>query len=181
MPIRKQDLKGTQVPYRAGIKYLIARSWSIDLKMFMALPLLPCDVDSQFVSLTKDWVLTLKEGFFSDGPSGPTHDDESNLRTAFIHDGIYYLLRLGLLPPWVREYADKLLEEIGLADGMEPLRAGLWHQGVDVFAAGSAEVGYEPYPVRLAPELIVREENDGFGFGREHLNPADRQNPMSEE
>jgi len=158
MPIRPQDLKGTQVKYRAGIKYLIAEDWSISLRLFMALPDLPEDIVTDLVELTKDWKLTLKKYFFSDGPSGCTIDDESNLRTAFVHDGIYYLIRKGFLHPRYREYADKLLEEVGLADGMEPLRAGMWHQGVDIFAAGAARPGYDPYPVQAAPEFIKNDE-----------------------
>ncbi len=166
MAIRRQDLKGAQIKYRAGIKYLIAEDFTIPLRLFMDLPTLPADIVTDLVELTRDWQLTLRKYFFSDGPSGCTVDDETNLRTAFIHDGFYYLLRKGKLAPEYREIVDKLLEEVGIADGMQPLRAGLWHQGVEIFAAGSARVGYDPYPVQAAPRLIQREErNDGFGFG----------------
>lgn len=169
MSIEKKNLKGTQIKYRAGIKYIIAEDWSIDLNLFLRFPGLPVDVVTDLVELTKDGVLTLRKYFFSDGPSGPTVDDESDLRTGFTHDGLYYLLRKGELPPTFRAYADKLLEELGLADGMQPLRAGIWHQGVEIFAAGSAKVGYDPYPVQVAPMLIEHKPNNSFSFGPESL------------
>jgi len=41
--------------------------------------------------------MTIREGYASDGASGPTIDRKENLYAGFGHDGLYQLMREGLL------------------------------------------------------------------------------------
>ena len=67
--------------------------------------------------------LTIYKGYAWDGPSGPTWDTENFMRGSLVHDALYQLLRAGVLPQSARRYADDLLREMCLSDGMSRLRA----------------------------------------------------------
>lgn len=74
--------------------------------------------------------LLIKKGYASDGPSGPTIDTPSSMRGAFVHDALYQLIRLGVLPMSYRSTADQILKEICIMDGMWIWRAEMWEKGL---------------------------------------------------
>ena len=55
------------------------------------------DIVTKFCTLLKDGVLILEEGFAWDGPSGPVVDRKTNMKASALHDGLYRLMRKGLL------------------------------------------------------------------------------------
>ena len=61
-------------------------------------------------------VLVLKQGYAYDGMSGPIIDTKTSLRAALLHDVLYQLLRLGLLPEDRRIPSDLALKEVYLED-----------------------------------------------------------------
>jgi hypothetical protein len=83
-------------------------------------------------SSTPAGVLTIKEGYAWDGPSGPTIDTVTGLRASLVHDALYQLIRMKLLDKRSRKTADKLFHRILLADRMAPWRARLWYWGVRI-------------------------------------------------
>jgi hypothetical protein len=85
------------------------------------------DIETDFIRLSRAGIMTLKRHYSCDGPSGPTFDTPSTLRTAFIHDGSAQLFRLKLLDPkWIPKAHDNL-RDFGIEDGMWRWRANLWH------------------------------------------------------
>jgi len=144
-------MKGQPIYYRSGYKYQLTRNWTVDLNDFLPFPGIPFPITTDFITLTPDGIMTFRASYAWDGCSGPTLDDDTNMRGGLAHDGLYQLLRLGLIPPSFRDYADKILKNVCLDDGMVDVRAWLYHEGVDKFAAGSAEKGYEPYPEQMSP------------------------------
>lgn len=143
---------GEPIYYRRNCKYSISRQWEGDLNLWKPFPKMEYDVLSDFAYLSKDGLLKIYFAFPSDGPSGPTWDDPTNLRTAFIHDALCKFIREGLLPESYRPYVDELLELIGIDDGMSCGRAELYHFGVVELSDGTyAKKGYEPYPEQVAP------------------------------
>ena len=113
-----------------GIKYQILKAWhpiSNDYELLreysIQTNILGYDIDTEFMRLTPTGMLTARIGFPWNGPSGPTVDTETFMRGSLIHDLLYRLLRLLLLPWWVRDYADALLYRVCLEDGMWKLRA----------------------------------------------------------
>ena len=66
-------------------------------------------VDGSHLRLTPDGLLTIKEGYAWDGPSGPAPDLAYLLRAALVHDALYQLIRIGALEPRHRGAADRLL------------------------------------------------------------------------
>ena len=119
---------------RVYYKYKLAE----DLHTFMNFEP-PRDIITDFIEFQRDGKLILKKGYASDGPSGPTIDDETNIQGGFIHDAGYQLMRLGLLPE--RKYKplfDRALEMICRIDGMGPTRAHTYYNAVAVFGHSSA-------------------------------------------
>lgn len=145
------NVKGDPIYFQCGYKYRLKRPWEIDLNLFAPFPRLPADIVTEYVSLSKEGVLSQAKGYAWDGCSGPTIDDRTNMRGGCAHDGLYQLMREGLLPISYREYADTVLKEICLADGMDDSRAWYYEKGVELFAERCATPGYEPYPELVAP------------------------------
>ena len=80
-------------------------------------------VDGSHLRLTPDGLLTIKEGYAWDGPSGPAPDLAYLLRAALVHDALYQLIRIGALEPRHRGAADRLLAWLGGYTGPDPERA----------------------------------------------------------
>lgn len=100
-----------QIVYRSGFKYVLDEEYA------ELIPIYPNDhIDTKWVVLTIGGLLTLKAGFGYDGPSGPTIDTRSAMRAAAKHDGIYRLLRLGLLDERWRLTADEIYESDCIKD-----------------------------------------------------------------
>ena len=78
--------------------------------------------ETPFLTLL-DGELLISKGYVWDGPSGPTIDTKSFMRGSLVHDALYQLLREGAIGQELREYADRLLREMCLADGMSRFRA----------------------------------------------------------
>ena len=65
---------------------------------------------NEWVKLSKKGRLTLQKGYAWDGPSGPTIDTRNFMRGSLVHDGLYQLMREGLLDhEEYRKSADDLL------------------------------------------------------------------------
>lgn len=122
-----------QIKYREGYKYQLAEDYVITTDI------LGYEIDIQFIKLDKDGKLTTRSGYAWDGASGPTLDTPDSMRGSLVHDVLYQLMRMGLLPQSLRAYADKLLEDICIEDGMPEFRADYWHFAVDNFAASAAD------------------------------------------
>ena len=90
------------------------------------------------ISLGTDGLLIIKKGYAWDGPSGPTIDTPNFMRGSLVHDALYQLMREKLIPQDHREYADKLLREICIEDGMSRIRAWWVYHSVRLGGASSA-------------------------------------------
>lgn len=99
------------------------------------------DLTTDYLRLETNGLLYIKKGYCWDGPSGPTFDTPSSMRGSLVHDALYQLIRMGLLPFSSREVADELFYAICLEDGMWRWRAWLWYRTVKKAAASAAEPG----------------------------------------
>ena len=120
--------------YRKGYKYQVAETTWVQTDIYPE-----ADIDTHFVSLTKKGVLTVRDGYASDGPSGPTIDTRSSIRGAIFHDALYELMRKGLLASYWRSHADGLAYEIWIEDGMWKWRAMRWYRAISSFAGSFAD------------------------------------------
>lgn len=128
-------------------------------------------IRTDFITLSPSGDLMLANGYACDGPSGPTVDTKGAMRGAFCHDGLYQLIRLGLLDPMWRARADAFYEDclrkdaeivvkrdlpryLKFAEGsiirLAKFRAEYQFKALRMFGGAAAEVGSEP-PILTAP------------------------------
>jgi hypothetical protein len=100
--------------------------------------------DAEFIEMTPEGQLTILTGYMWDGASGPTIDSECSMRASLLHDALFQLIRLNLLPLKIKPIADKLFHDILIHDGMAPIRAMFWYEAIQHFSASSCVPGSEP-------------------------------------
>lgn len=119
-------------------KYILLEDYEYQIPKKLR-PKITANIVTEFVNLSVSGKLLLKTGFMSDGPSGPTVDTDTFMRGAFIHDALYYLMNLGLLPQSYRKKADKILYAVCREDGMSWVRAKYVYHSVRRLAAWAAK------------------------------------------
>lgn len=81
------------------------------------------DIRANFLKLKRNGLLIIFKGYAWDGPSGPTIDTKNFLRGSLVHDVLYQLIRLKLLSPEFKDYADRNLVAMCRNDGMSRFRS----------------------------------------------------------
>lgn len=109
-----------RIKYRAlgGYKYILAEDYTVAVDIRPNEPIV-----TPYISLSTGGILSIRAGYAWDGPSGPAIDTRNFLRGSIVHDALYQLIRLGLLPQSTRAQADAELRRICREDGMSALRA----------------------------------------------------------
>ena len=135
------------IKYKAGYKYQLKSNYAVTISIKP-----PADITTPYITLNAQGMLTLKDGYAWDGPSGPTIDTLTFMRGSLIHDALYQLMREGKLDRTVFwEPADQLLRAICIEDGMWSFRAWYVYQAVRQFARTAADPARE-HPLTLAPK-----------------------------
>ncbi len=132
--------------YKEGIKYFVTRKYRIKLDIIpyapICLSLQTEDVNGNVVhipiaTMDMEGNTVIYPRYAWDGASGPTYDSLNTMIASLIHDLLYQFIRLGLIDPKYKEYADHMLKVIGIEDGMLPCRASYYKLAVDKFGAPS--------------------------------------------
>jgi hypothetical protein len=106
-------------------------------------PIYGHDVSTPWIRLNAEGQLIIQPGYCWDGASGPTWDSPCSMRGSLVHDAIFQLIRLNLLPLNIKPIADLLFHDILIDDGMSRIRACVWYQAVKLFGGGSCVPGSE--------------------------------------
>ncbi|GAF77592.1 unnamed protein product [marine sediment metagenome] len=112
-------------------------------------PIYNYEIDTEFLNLTRKGLLTIRIGYPWDGPSGPAFDTVTFMVASLVHDALYELLRLSLLPQTYRITADKIMRSICLEKGMNKYRAYWVYIGVRVGAVNSALPGSQNRTIEI--------------------------------
>ena len=135
------------IKYKAGYKYQLKSNYAVTISIKP-----PADITTPYITLNAQGMLTLKDGYAWDGPSGPTIDTLTFMRGSLIHDALYQLMREGKLDRTVFwEPADQLLRAICIEDGMWSFRAWYVYQAVRRFARDATDPAQD-HPLTLAPK-----------------------------
>lgn len=126
-------MKGDTIKFRKGYKYQLAEDYSIKTDV------LTFSIDTEYIKLNSDGMLTIKEGYSWDGASGPTVDTNSTYRGSLVHDAFYQLMREKFIPLTYRKQADDIFRSIIVEDGMWAVRALLWEEALHTFAEPAAD------------------------------------------
>lgn len=106
------------ISYQSGYKYQLREDYQVITSV------LPGEnIKTDFLELNTDGVLTIKNGYAWDGPSGPTFDTRNFMRGSLVHDALYQLLRQEYLDEKWRYEADEELRKVCIEDGMSGIRS----------------------------------------------------------
>lgn len=122
--------------YAAVYKYKLASDvkFRVDPRIFGPI----VNVVTRYIVYEGDGVLRVCKGYAWDGASGPTKDTRSSIRSSLLHDAFYQMFREGQLNLKWRRYADDMLYNICVEDGMPKWRAYYWWLAVRWFAKRAA-------------------------------------------
>jgi hypothetical protein len=131
--------------YTEGWKYQTKRIYHFKLAIRPYAP-----IDLPFLKISMDGDTIVLPGYAWNGASGPTWDTKNSIVGSLIHDIIYQLIRMGLIDPAYKEYADNVLHDVCTEDGMWKTRADYWRWAVLTFGQGSLRPHDEPLEL-MAP------------------------------
>lgn len=120
------------IKYQKGFKYQLQEDYTLKTDI------LGFDVETDFITLDRDGCLFIRKGYAWDGASGPTIDTKSSMEASLVHDSLYQLMRLGLLPRGFRSKVDNLFKGICIDKKMYKSRANVWCYLVKKFAKSAA-------------------------------------------
>ena len=132
--------------YKDGYKYQLYHTYQIQTALRPEV-----SIETEYIALATDGLLSIKEGYAWDGPSGPAIDTKTFMRGSLVHDALYQLMRERHLDHnKFRALADEELRRICLEDGMWVVRAWWVYKSVRFFADPASEPSNEK-PVLTAP------------------------------
>lgn len=138
------SMRGDKIYYKSGYEYQLCRDYATSVLVLPARPIV-----TEWISLSTAGRMIIRKGYAWDGASGGI-DTKNSMRGSLVHDALYQLIRLGLLPESEKDNADHILRKICREDGMDPLRASVWKKAVEYFGKPAAKYGSER-PVLVAP------------------------------
>lgn len=129
-------MSNTQICFRKlhRYKYQLMEDYSVNIDIQPA-----ADIVTDFITLSTSGDLVINNRYAWDGASGPVIDTRSVMRASLIHDALYQLMRGQWLDQSYREYADRLMKEMCLADGMWGFRAAYIYWAIHTFGAAGAK------------------------------------------
>lgn len=133
-----------RIGYKSGFKYQLVRTYCVYVDI------LNLDISTKYLRLTPDGWLTIYSGYCWDGPSGPTIDTKTFMRAALVHDALYQLMRMEILPIEARKHVDELLYKMCREDKMIWIRAQWVYRGVRLGAGYAADPSAKK-EIRYAP------------------------------
>jgi len=115
-----------QISYKSGYKYQLVEKYQVEISITPEK-----NIQTSYIDLTTEGLLTLKNGYAWDGPSGPTIDTPNFMRGSLVHDALYQLMRSKLIEKerW-RKKADGELKRMCVEDGMSRIRSWCVHKAV---------------------------------------------------
>ncbi len=135
------------IRYTEGWKYRLEEDYTIQTPVKPDFTI----ANSPYYVLTPDGMLYIREGFSWDGASGPTLDTQSSMRPSLVHDAFCQMMKDRKLDykKW-SPVVHKFFKDLCIEDGMSPLRAWIWHQGVIIGQGGNPDIPTDN-PVKTAP------------------------------
>ena len=135
-----------QISYKSGYKYQLVEEYQVEISVTPEK-----NIQTNYIDLTTEGLLTIKNGYAWDGPSGPTIDTPNFMRGSLVHDALYQLIRNKLIDKekW-RKKADGDLKRMCVEDGMSRIRAWWVHEAVRCCGDSAASEGMRK-EVKKAP------------------------------
>ena len=124
----------------AGEDYRVLHGWKYTTKKPMSCEVqIPATAETEYIILhtRPDYTtnkLVLRKDYAWDGASFVARDTANIMRASLFHDSLCQLIREGLLDKKYRKYADQLLRQHCLEDGMSKFRAWYVYMAVRAYS-----------------------------------------------
>lgn len=92
--------------YKSGYKYQLASNEEFQTSFRPQVT-----IDTPYIKMDRDGLLTVRKSYAWDGPSGPTIDTPLFNYGSLVHDALYQLMRMQHIPQKSWRKADKELEK----------------------------------------------------------------------
>lgn len=123
--------------YKSGYKYQLHQP------ITMTIPITGFSIKHEYFSLSTKGLLTINKGYAWDGATG-FPDLKTIIRGSLVHDCLYQMIRLRLLPTSKRDDADLILKNMCIEDGMASTLAWAVYKGVRIFGSNAAKSSDKP-------------------------------------
>ena len=125
------------------ISYIELKQYKYELAEDLVLKtnLVGYEVSHDFFSLDINGLLIVKNRYKWDGVSGPMYDSDNSMIGGCAHDAFYQMLRLELLPVYVKHIIDSEMRRLFKACKMSSFRSGYAYHAVDCLGSGSCVPG----------------------------------------
>lgn len=137
-----------RIHYISGYHHKLLGAVTFDLSEYGLRPVGSVTGNS-FVRISAEGMLHISDLYSWDGSSG-VQDTRSSMRASLVHDALYQLMRLGVLPPTARSAADHVYWRLCREDGMGRVRAWIRRVGLWLFGEPASRLG-RVKPVQTAP------------------------------
>lgn len=102
------------------------------------------DIIHPLFSITSEGIITIEMGYAWDGPTGPVFSERTVIKSTLVHDALYQMMRLRMLPLSARKGADRVFRDICVEDGMSKTLANFYYQCLRVFGEKYAAMQDDP-------------------------------------
>ena len=116
------------IKYKSGYKYQLYENYEMDI---IHTP--QKEIHTRFICLNTNGHLKIKGGYAWDGTSGPVIDTDNNMRASLVHDALYQLIRMQLLPSSWKDIADKIFYKMCKQDGVLGFIANIYYRVLKKF------------------------------------------------
>jgi len=138
-------MKGDRIEYsEINWKYKLTKTYTIST------PILGCNGANSYLYIGKDGSLTIYRGYAWNG-ANVIRDTEHNMRASLVHDSLYQLIGLGIVPPNYKKEADQVFYDIMLEDEENQVFAKICYEAVRKFGGSSCVPGSKDKKVFTAP------------------------------
>ena len=120
------------IKYKKGYEFQLVEDY------YTQVDIIGYEVMTDFIFLSFTGMLNVTAFYAWDGPSPPAIKTKNFMEGSLVHDVLYQLMRMDLLPQKCREYADDRLKADCIRDGMSKFRAWYVHAGVSFGAKAAA-------------------------------------------
>lgn len=121
--------------YRKGYKYQLHEDEIFNIPVTLI-----AGFETEYFSMSKEGILTVKSSYAWDGPTWPAIDTKNFMKGSLVHDCLYQIMREGFLAASVhRKMADILLIRTTRAEGMSRIRCMWVYYAVRIFGVKLAD------------------------------------------
>ena len=124
------------ITYSKGYKYQLEEPYAVQT------PVIGYNIQTRYFTLYPNGYMVVGVGYAWDGASGPTLDSKSSMTPSLVHDVFCQMMRDKLISYdlW-QDTINAFFKKQCIDCGMNPLRAAIWHAGVEFGDAGNPKQG----------------------------------------